>query len=143
MPRIFPSDVYKLKWWQYSSATQIKIFSVDISFTNSKEPVHINLIDRQQIDSAIKYGFKYAHLGAIKLGLGPLVHPYLPVSSLCVAVDTQHRNFADAIIGGFTAPLHDGPAFGTVFPKYSVNLDDPHIYDLLKAYILPQGFHMI
>ena len=38
--------------------------------------------------------------------------------------------------------MHDGPAHGTIFPKYSVSLDDPHIYNLLKAYILPQGFHM-
>ena len=83
------------------------------------------------------------HLGAIKLGLGSLVRPYLPVSSLCVAVDTRHRNFVDAIIGGFTAPLHDGLAYGTVFPKYSVSLEDPHIYDLLKAYIQPQGFQMM
>ena len=91
--------MYKLKWWQYSSTTQIKISSVDISFTDSEEPVHINLIDKQQIDWDIKVGFKYAHLGAIKLGLGPLVRPYLPISSLCVAVDTRHRNFVDAIIG--------------------------------------------
>ena len=130
----------KLKWWQYSSATQIKISSVDISFTDSKDPVHINLIDRQQIDWAIKVGFKYGNLGAIKLGLGPLVRPYLPISSLCVAIDTRHTDFAHAIIGGFTAPLHNGPAYGTIFPKYSVSLEDPHIYDLLKAYILPQGF---
>ena len=87
-------------------------------------------------------GFKYVHLGAIKLGLGPLVRPYLPISSLCVAIDTRHRTFADAIIGGFTAPLHDGPAFGTIYPKYSVSLEDPYIYDLLKAYILPKGFNM-
>ena len=83
------------------------------------------------------------HLGAIKLGLGPLVCPYLPVSSLCVVVDTRHKNFADAIIGGFTAPLHDGPAYGTVFLKYSISLEDPHIYDLLKAYIQPQAFQMM
>ena len=122
MPRILPSDVYKLQWWHYKSATQIKISFVDISFTDSEEPVHINLIDRQQIDWAIKSGYKYAHLGAIKLGLGPLVHPYLLVSSLCVAVDILHHNFADAIIGGFTTPLHDGPAFRAVYPKYFVSL---------------------
>ena len=95
---------------------------IDVSFTDFEEPVHINLIDKEQIDWAIKEGFKYAHLCTIKLGLRPLVHPYLPISSLCVVIDTRHRNFADAIIGGFTAPLHDGPAFGTVFPKYSVNV---------------------
>ena len=82
-------------------------------------------------------GFKYVHLGAIKLGSRSLVRPYLPVSSLCVAIDTRHRNFANAIIGGFTAPLHDGPAFDTIYPKSSVSLEDPYIYDLLKEYILP------
>ena len=80
LPTIFPSDVYKLKWWKYASATQIKISSVDISFTDSEEPMHINLLDHQQIDWAIKAGYKYAHLGAIKLGLNPLVQPYLSVS---------------------------------------------------------------
>ena len=65
------------------------------------------------------------------------------MSSLCVSVDTRHRNFADAIIGGFTAPLHDGLSYGTVFPKYSVSLEDPHIYDSLKSYIQPQGFKMM
>ena len=65
------------------------------------------------------------------------------MSSLCVTVNTHHQTFSNAIIGGFTAPLHDGPAFGTVFPKYSVSLDETHIYELLKAYILPQGFRMM
>ena len=50
LPNILPSDVYKLKWWQYSSATQIKVSSIDVSFTDFEEPVHINLIDKEQID---------------------------------------------------------------------------------------------
>ena len=113
-----------------------------MSFTNKDEPVHIILLEKCQIDWGKSQGFKYVHLGAIKLGWGPLVRPYLPFSSLCVAIDTRRHNFADTIIGGFTAPLHDGPAFGTIYPKYSVSLEDPYIYDLLKAYILPKGFNM-
>ena len=99
-------------------------------------------MEKRQIDWVKAQGFKYVHLGAIKLGLGPLVRPYLPVSSLCVAIDTRHRNFSDVIIGGFTTPLHDGPAFGTIYPKYFVSLEDPYIYDLLKTYILPKVFDM-
>ena len=121
----------------------IKVSSIDVSFTDSEEPIHINLIDKAQIDWAMKEGYQYAHLGAINVGLGTLVRPYLLVSSLCVVVDTHHRNFADTIIGGFIAPLHDGLAYGVVFSKYSVSLEDPHIYDLLKAYIQPQGFKMM
>ena len=101
------------------------------------------MLDRSQIDWARKQGYKYVHLGAIRLGLNPLVRPFLNVSSLCVAVDTCHKHFANAIIGGFAAPLHDGPAFGIIYPKFSVSLFDPHIYELLKAYVLPQGFSMM
>ena len=143
LPAILPRDVYKLSGWKYFAYSQIKVSSVDISFSDNQEPAHINLLDKCQIDWAKEQGYKYTHLGAIRLGLGPLVRPYLPIYSLCVSIDTRHTDFAHAIIGGFTAPLHNGPAFGTIFPKYSVSLDDTHIYDLLKAFILPQGFRMM
>ena len=64
------------------------------------------------------------------------------ISSLCCVLDTCHLDFVDALIGGFEGPLHNGPLFGTIFPKYCVSLADPYIYDLLKAYILPLGFMM-
>ena len=47
LPRILPLDVHKLKWWQYSLATQIKVSSIDVSFRNYEESVHINLIDKE------------------------------------------------------------------------------------------------
>ena len=50
LPKILSSDVYKLYWWQYKSVIQIKVSSIDISFTDSDEPIHINLIDKAQID---------------------------------------------------------------------------------------------
>ena len=142
LPAILPNDVCKLNWWSLKIATQIKVSSIDVSFTHKDEPVHINLLEKHQIDWEKYQGFKYVHLGAIKLGLGPLVHPDLLVSSLCVSIDTRHWNFADALIGSFTVPLHDGPAFGTIYPKYSVSFEDPYIYDLLKSYIVPKGFNM-
>ena len=64
------------------------------------------------------------------------------VSSLCCVLDTRHLDFSDALIRGFEGPLHNGPFFGIIFPKYYVSLDDPYIYDLLKAYIFPLGFKM-
>ena len=47
LPQILPRDVYKLHWWNYIACTHIKVSSVDISFTDSQDPVHINLIDKQ------------------------------------------------------------------------------------------------
>ena len=35
---ILPSEVYKMKWWQYKSCTQIKISSLDITFTDQEDP---------------------------------------------------------------------------------------------------------
>ena len=77
LPSIVPSEVYDLKWWHYKSASHIKISSVNIPFSDTEEPMHINLIEKHQIDWALKHGYKYAHLGAIHLGLSPLVHPSL------------------------------------------------------------------
>ena len=73
LPEILPSEVYKMKWWQYKSCTQIKISSLDITFTDQEDPIHINLIDKDQMDWEKTKGYKYAHLGAIKLGLGLLL----------------------------------------------------------------------
>ena len=70
LPPIVPSEVYDLKWWKYKSSTQVKLSSIDVCFADNEEPVHINLLEKHQIDWAIKQGYKYAHLGAIRLGLG-------------------------------------------------------------------------
>ena len=87
LPEILPSEVYKMKWWQYKSCTQTKISSLDITFTDQEEPIHINLIDKDQIEWE-KKGYRYAHIGAVKLGHGPLVRPYMNVSSLFCVLDT-------------------------------------------------------
>ena len=88
LPTLLPKEIYKLKFWEYVSSQHFRVSSVDIAFTDADNPVHINLLDRSQIDWARKQGYKYAHLGAIGLGLNPLVRPFLNVSSLCVTVDT-------------------------------------------------------
>ena len=134
---ILSKEVYKLKWYKYFSLTQIKVSSINISFKGQDKPIHTNLIDKAQMDWANKRGYRYAHLGAVKFGLGPLVRPYFLVSSLCAVIDTRHVKFRDRLIGGFLAPLYTGPSFETIFPKYFLSLEDPYIYDLLKSYIRP------
>jgi hypothetical protein len=104
--------------------------------------VNITLIDRDLIDWAKRQGYSYAYIGAIKFGLNPLVRPYFLVSSLVCVVDIRHNKFSNALVGGFSAPLSDGPAFATVFPKYFISLSDHNICEFLKAYILPSGFDM-
>ena len=63
LPTILPKDVYKLSLWKYIACQQIHLSSVDISFTDKQEPVHINLLDKSQIDWVKSQGYKYAHLG--------------------------------------------------------------------------------
>ena len=38
------------------------------------------------------------------------------------------------MVGHFQAPLHDAPMFATIYPNYSMSLEDPYIYDVLKSY---------
>ena len=73
LPTLLPKEIYKLKLWEYVSAQHFRVSSIDIAFTNADQPVHINLLERSQIDWERKQGYKYAHLGAIRLGLNPLV----------------------------------------------------------------------
>jgi len=47
------------------------------------------------------------------------------------------------MIGGFQAPLHNGPVWSFVLPRFQVSLTDPFIYTLLQAYIQFSGFDMI
>jgi hypothetical protein len=89
-----------------------------------------------------KHGYIYARIGDIKFIFNPLVWPHLPVSSLFCVIDTRNNNCFDPLIGGFHAPLSDGPAFETIYPKYVVSLKEPCIYDMLNAYILLDGFYM-
>jgi hypothetical protein len=119
LPAIMPKEIYKMQWWNYKSHTQIKMSFVDVSFTDQDEPIHINLLDKSQIGWDIRQGYKYAHLSVVKVGLGPLVRPFLHVASLCDVVDTHHVEFSDAIIGGF------------------LGLEDPHIYNFPKILCKP------
>jgi len=62
---------------------------------------------------------------------------------VCVVVDTRCKKFLDAIIGGFIGSLHYGPIFDTIFPNFTLDLDDPCIFEAIQVYVLPNGFNMI
>ncbi len=114
-------------FFKYFSSSQIWLHSVYVSFTSQDEPTQISFLEKSQVDWEKSQGYKYCHLDAICFGLHALVKPYMNANSLCVVIDTRYNQLYDVIIGGFTSPLHDGPGFGTVDPKYYVSLDDPYI----------------
>lgn len=128
---ILHAQVYNMPFYKYFASSQIQLHFVDVSFTSQDEPTQIPLLEKSQIYWAKSQGFKYFHLGTIRFGLNVLIRPSMNINSLCVVIDTRHNQLVDAIIGGFASPLHDDPAFGTVYPKYYVSLADPYIYDLL------------
>ena len=89
---------------------------MNITFTDQEELIHINLIDKEKIDWVKSKGNLYAHLGVVKLGLDPLVRPYLNVSSLFCVLYTHHLEFVDALIGGFEGLLQNG-----LFFRYNIS----------------------
>ena len=50
LPTILPKDVYKLNGWSLKTTTQIKVSSIDVSFTDKDEPIHINMLEKREID---------------------------------------------------------------------------------------------
>lgn len=70
------------------------------------------------------------------------MRPGLNVSCLACVIDSRHNKFSDVMVGGFEAPLHNGPVWSSIVPCYQVSLTDPHISDLLQAYIQFSSFDM-
>jgi len=78
----------------------------------------------------------------MKFRVDAMVRPYLLVQFICCFIDTQRNMFGYALIGVFQASLHIRPSYCIVYLKYDAALEEPYIYDLLKAYILLVGFDM-
>jgi len=147
IPPIKRNDIYKIGYNPlliYKAATQIRISSIDICFSAVQdEPTIIPLLDPKHIKWAIQHKFKYVHLGGVRFGLNALVSPHLNIFCVCVVVDTRRKQLSDAIIGGFIGSFHDGPIFSTIFPNFTLDLDDPCIFDAIQVYVLPNGFNMV
>ena len=45
-----------------------KISSIDVSFTDKEDPIHINIMHKKQIDREKSKGYQYAYLGDVKIG---------------------------------------------------------------------------
>jgi hypothetical protein len=76
-----------------------------------------------------------------QLGL-QLLCPRLNTSCLCCVVDSLHNYFQNSLIGGFQAPINNGPCVVLCLIRFQFSLTNPHILDFLQAYIQFSGFNM-
>jgi hypothetical protein len=143
MPEIEPSKIYDLPMFKFRATTLIRYCSTNVPLSLGQNVYQIPMIQQVDIDWGLENGYKYVHLGLIQFGINPLVRPGLNTSALCCVIDSRHNQFSDAMIGGFQAPLHNGPVWSSVLPRFQVSLTDPFIYTLLQAYIQFSGFDMI
>jgi hypothetical protein len=142
MPEIEPSKIYDLPMFKFRATTLIRYCSINVPLSLGQNVYQIPIIKQEDIDWGLEHGYKYVHLGLLQFGINPLIRPGLDTSALCCVLDSRHNQFNDALIGGFQAPLHNGPVWSSVLPRFQVSLTDPFIYSLLQAYIQLSGFDM-
>jgi hypothetical protein len=99
-----------------------------------RDDYEIPLITLENIEWGLGHKFLYVHTGLLQFGLNPLVRPGLNISPMYCIIDSLHCKFLDALVGGFSTPLHNGVVWSLVVPHFVVSLTSPRILTLLYAY---------
>ena len=57
----------------------------------------------------------------------------LPVTARVALLDTQFKQFQDAVIGTVLTTLHAGSVLLTFYPNFNLSLQDPNLPTALKV----------
>jgi len=133
LPPLSPDEVYqKVKKFQLKASTSIKIKEKAIQCrATQNQMMNLELIDRKDVDDAIKKGYSYMHIGCIKIGINPLHRAGQNVYCYSAVLDKRWFDFTQALLGGAEAPLNAGPVVYDIRPNYAVSLHDPNIMSVL------------
>lgn len=142
LPKIDPKTVYAgLTMFHFRALSKITvseaILRTDLT-VNKMLPVSV--LKEEAIKKALSKGFKYAHLGMVRIGLNPLHRQGIKTFAFCCLLDQRWRDFGSAIIGGIQAPLSEGPISFDVYPNFSIALEDPHAIKSLVLGIQTAGY---
>lgn len=133
LPKVSPSDVYAgISRFHFRALSRIKIKERSIR-TKLNLNAMIPLLEPKHIQAALKSGYKYVHLGMVRVGINAL---HIKGQKTFVRWDS----FTKALIGGVETTLSEGPVQYDVFPDFSVALDDPHILNCLTLGVHTKGY---
>ncbi|KAK9008520.1 hypothetical protein V6N11_075409 [Hibiscus sabdariffa] len=83
----------------------------------------------------IEAGYSHIHFGAIILALNYHGVEGKPVVARIALLDTKYFKYQDACIGTVEATMNNGLVMVTLFPNFTMALEDPNLMDALKVQI--------
>ncbi|KAK9020364.1 hypothetical protein V6N11_010388 [Hibiscus sabdariffa] len=83
----------------------------------------------------IEAGYSHIHFGAIRLALNYHGVEGKPVVARIALLDTRYLKYQDACIGTVEASMNNGLVMVTLFPNFTMALEDPNLTDALKVQI--------
>ncbi|KAK8568402.1 hypothetical protein V6N12_006955 [Hibiscus sabdariffa] len=83
----------------------------------------------------IEAGYSHIHFGAIRLALNYHGVEERPVVARIALLDTRYLKYQDACIGTVEATMNNGLVMLTLFPNFTMALEDPNLMDALKVQI--------
>ncbi|KAK9032916.1 hypothetical protein V6N11_017958 [Hibiscus sabdariffa] len=83
----------------------------------------------------IEAGYSHIHFGAIRLALNYYGAEGKPVVARIALLDTRYLKYQDACIGTVEATMNNGLVMVTLFPNFTMALEDPNLMDALKVQI--------
>ena len=91
LPNISPSDVYKgISPFQFKALSQIKIKENSIrTELNLNAMMIVPLLEQKHIQAALKSGYKYVHLGMVRVGLNALHRKVQPTFVFSTLLDNR------------------------------------------------------
>ncbi|KAK8982974.1 hypothetical protein V6N11_054959 [Hibiscus sabdariffa] len=83
----------------------------------------------------IEAGYSHIHFGAIRLALNYHGVEGKPVVARIALLDTRYLKYQNACIGTVEATMNNGLVMVTLFPNFTMALEDPNLMDALKVQI--------
>lgn len=144
LPKISAKQVYDSFWaFRFCAFTNVHISEHVLTTTltvNKMKP--LTILSESKIRQAREKGFKFAHLGLVKIGLNALHRQGVKTYAFCCLLDQRWKTFPSALIGGIQTPLSEGPVSFDVYPNFSISLEDPHALKSLTLGIQTRGYEI-
>ncbi|KAK8515574.1 hypothetical protein V6N12_075610 [Hibiscus sabdariffa] len=83
----------------------------------------------------IEAGYSHIHFGAVRLALNYHGSDGKAVVARIALLDTRYLTYQDACIGTVEATMNNGLVMVTLFPNFTMALQDPNLMDALKVQI--------
>jgi hypothetical protein len=102
----------------------------DVKYSKEEQYVTINIV----LDMIAYWkweGYTHIHFGAVRIILSYQGRKCLPITARLALLDSRYLKYSQAMLGTCLTTLNAGSAVLTIYPNYTVSLNDPNLPSLL------------